>query len=47
MGKHKHSKAIVSLHISCEALIHAIPKILEKRTPIVKKKFEKTQTFQS
>ena len=47
MEKHKHSKAISFLHISCEALIHTIPKIWEKLIPIVRKKYGKTQTFQS
>ena len=43
MGKQKHSKAIGFLHISCEALIHTIPKIWEKWIPIVSKKYGKTQ----
>ena len=30
-----------------EAEIHAIPKIWEKWIPIVREKYEKTQTFQS
>ena len=54
MGKHKHSKAMGFLHISCEALIHATPKILEKWIPTVREmkknigfKHFKTQTFQS
>ena len=38
MGKHKHFKAIVLLHISCEALIHAILKTWVKRIPIEKTK---------
>ena len=47
MGKHKHSKVIGFLDISCEVLIHTVPKIWEKRIPIVRKNYEKTQTFQS
>ena len=32
----KHSKALGFLHISCETLIHSIPKIWEKWIPIVR-----------
>ena len=32
----KHSKALGFLHISCETLIHSIPKIWEKWVPIVR-----------
>ena len=35
------------LNISGEAEIHTIPKIREKWIPIVRKKYEKTQIFQS
>ena len=45
MGKYKHCKAIGLLLISCEALIHTIPKIWEKWIPIARKKYGKTQTF--
>ena len=34
-------------HISWEALIHAIPKIWKKWIPIVRRKYGKTETFQS
>ena len=47
MGKHKHFKAMGFLHISCVALIHTIPKIWEKWIPTGRKKYGKTQTFQS
>ena len=45
MGKHKHSKAMGFLHISCVALIHTIPKIWEKWIPTVRKKYEKHNHF--
>ena len=31
MGKHKHSKAMFLIHISCEALIHTSPKIWREK----------------
>ena len=42
LGKHKHSKVMGFLHISCVTLIHAIPKIWEKWIPKVRKKYGKT-----
>ena len=52
MGKHKDSKGLDFLHtphssISCEALIHTIPKIWEKWIPIERENNGKAQTFQS
>ena len=41
------TKLWLFLHISCEALIHAIPKIWKKWIPIVRRKYGKTETFQS
>ena len=41
MGKHKHSKAMGFLHISCVALIHTIPKIWGKWIHRVRKKYGK------
>ena len=45
MGKHKHSKAMGYLHISCVALIHTIPKIWEKWIPRVRKNMGKHKHF--
>ena len=44
--KEPYNPTIGFLHISCEALIHAIPKTWEKWISIVRKKYGKTQTFQ-
>ena len=45
--KTKHPKVKCFLHILGEAKIHTIPKIWEKRIPIIREKYGKKQTFQS
>ena len=47
MRKHKHFKVKGYLNFWLEAEIHTVPKIWEKRIPILRKKYEKTQTFES
>ena len=47
MGKHKHSKVMGFSNILDEAEIHTIPKIWEKRIPIVREKYGKRQTCKS
>ena len=42
LGKHKHSKVMGFLHISCVTLIQTIPKRWEKWIPKVRKKYGKT-----
>ena len=44
-GKHKHSKAMGYLDISCVTLIHTIPKIWEKWIPRVRKNMGKHKHF--
>ena len=46
MGKNKHSKVMGFSNILGEAEIHTIPKTLEERISIVRKKYGKTRTFQ-
>ena len=46
MGKHKHSKVKGFLNFSREAEIHAVPKSWDERIPMLREKYEKTQTFQ-